>query len=157
MQKITPFLWFDANLEEAMNFYVSIFKNSKIIRLSHYGEDSAGVPGRVVTGTFQIEGQEFHALSGGPMFKFTPAISFFVDCKTQEEVDALWDKLSAGGKKERCGWLQDKYGISWQIIPDILGKMLNDPDRVKSQRVMQAMLKMDKIIMADLTNAYEGK
>ena len=96
-------------------------------------------------------------MSGGPMFKFTPAISFFVDCKTQEEVDALWDKLSAGGKKERCGWLQDKYGISWQIIPDILGKMLNDPDRVKSQRVMQAMLKMDKIIMADLTNAYEGK
>jgi len=154
MQKITPFLWFDGKAEEAMNFYVSVFKNSKIVRVKRLGE----VPGTkrtVTTGTFQIEGQEFHALDGGPHFAFSPAISFFVNCETQQEVDELWEKLSEGGEKQRCGWLKDKYGVSWQIIPTVLGKLLGDPDKVKSGNVMKAMLQMDKIDIERLKQAYE--
>ena len=129
MQKITPFLWFDGKAEEAINFYISIFKNSKIVSLSRSGED-----GRVMGGTFQLDGQQFFALNGGPQFTFSPAISFFVNCETQEEVDELWEKLSEGGKKERCGWLKDKFGLSWQIIPSVLGKMLGDKDAEKAKR-----------------------
>ena len=156
MQKISPFLWFDGNAEEAVNFYVSIFKDSKILNLSRYGEAGPGPKGSVMSATFQLHGQEFIALNGGPHFKFTPAISFFVHCQTQEEVDDLWEKLSAGGRKDRCGWLTDKYGLSWQIIPDVLGKMLNDPDKEKSKRVMNAMLQMDKIEVKKLEQAYGG-
>jgi len=154
MQKISPFLWFDGNAEEAVNFYVSIFKDSKILNLSRYGEAGPGPKGSVMSATFQLHGQEFIALNGGPHFKFTPAISFFVHCQTQEEVDELWEKLSAGGRKDRCGWLTDKYGLSWQIIPDVLGKMLNDPDKEKSKRVMTAMLQMQKIEVKKLEQAY---
>ena len=154
MQKISPFLWFDGNAEEAVNFYVSIFKDAKILNLSRYGEAGPGPKGSVMSATFQLHGQEFIALNGGPHFKFTPAISFFVHCQTQEEVDELWEKLSAGGRKDRCGWLTDKYGLSWQIIPDVLGKMLNDPDKEKSKRVMTAMLQMDKIEIKRLEQAY---
>ena len=153
-QKITPFLWFDGNAEEAVNFYVSIFKDAKILNLSRYGEAGPGPKGSVMSATFQLQGQEFIALNGGPQFKFTPAISFFVHCQTQEEVDELWEKLSAGGRKDRCGWLTDKYGLSWQIIPDVLGKMLNDPDKEKSKRVMTAMLQMQKIEVKKLEQAY---
>ena len=156
MQKISPFLWFDGNAEEAVNFYVSIFKDSKILNISRYGEAGPGPKGTVMSATFQLQGQEFIALNGGPQFKFTPAISFFVHCQTQEEVDELWEKLSAGGRKDRCGWLTDKYGLSWQIIPDVLGKMLNDSDREKSKRVMTAMLQMDKIEIDKLELAYGG-
>jgi predicted 3-demethylubiquinone-9 3-methyltransferase (glyoxalase superfamily) len=155
MQKITPFLWFDNQAEEAMNFYVSIFKNSRILSVSRYGEAGPGPAGEVMTATFQLEGQEFMALNGGPDHNFTDAISFFVDCKTQEEVDELWDKLSEGGEPGPCGWLKDKFGLSWQIIPRILGELLNDPDPVKSQRVMQAMLQMGKIDIAGLKAAYD--
>ncbi len=155
MLKITPFLWFDDKAEEAMNFYVSVFRNSKIISVARYGKDAPGKAGRVMTGTFQIEGQEFHALNGGPLFTFSPAISLFVNCETQGEVDELWEKLSDGGEKSRCGWLKDKYGVSWQIIPAALGKMLRDPDPAKSGRVMKAMLQMDKIDIGGLKRAYE--
>jgi predicted 3-demethylubiquinone-9 3-methyltransferase (glyoxalase superfamily) len=155
MQKITPFLWFDDKAEEAMNFYVSIFKNSKIGRISRYGDAGPGPKGTVMSATFHLEGQEFFALNGGPQFKFTPAISFFVDCKTQEEVDELWEKLSAGGRKDKCGWLTDKYGLSWQIIPSALGEMLQDKDPEKSKRVMRTMLQMTKIDIAGLKQAYE--
>jgi predicted 3-demethylubiquinone-9 3-methyltransferase (glyoxalase superfamily) len=155
MQKITPFLWFDGNAEEAMNLYVSVFKNSKIVNVRRYGDAGPGPKGSVMTGTFQIEGQEFFALNGGPKYKFTPAISLFVSCETQQEVDELWDKLSAGGHKDRCGWLQDKFGLSWQIIPSALGKMLGDKDRAKANRVMQAMLQMDKINIEKLKQAYD--
>ena len=157
MQKITPFLWFDGNAEEAMNFYVSIFKNSKTGRITRYGETGPGPKGTVMSVTFQLDGQEFFALNGGPHFTFSPAISFFVDCKTQEEVDELWEKLSARGEKSKCGWLKDKYGLSWQILPTALGKMLNDPDPQKSQRVMQAMMQMTKIDIAGLKQAYEQR
>jgi len=155
MPRITPFLWFDDKAEEAMNFYVSIFKNSKPGKITRYGEGAPGPKGSVMSVTFQLEGQEFMALNGGPHFSFTPAISLFVDCKTQEEVDELWEKLSAGGKKERCGWLKDKYGLSWQIIPSALGEMMQDKDPARSKRVMQAMLQMDKIEIAGLRKAYE--
>jgi predicted 3-demethylubiquinone-9 3-methyltransferase (glyoxalase superfamily) len=155
MQKITPFLWFDNNAEEAINFYVSIFKNSKLLSMNRYGEAGPGPKGTVMSATFQLEGQQFMALNGGPHFTFSPAISLFVNCETQQEVDELWEKLSAGGKKERCGWLKDKYGLSWQIIPSALGKMLNDPDPEKSKRVMKAMLQMDKIDIRGLKQAYE--
>jgi len=155
MQKISPFLWFDGNAEEAVNFYVSIFKDSKVLNISRYGEAGPGPKGSVMSATFQLHGQEFIALNGGPHFKFTPAISFFVHCQTQAEVDELWEKLSAGGRKDRCGWLTDKYGLSWQIIPDVLGKMLNDPDKEKSKRVMTAMLQMDKIEIKKLEQAYQ--
>jgi len=155
MQKITPFLWFDGNAEEAMNFYTSIFKNSKIGRITRYGDAGPGPKGAVMSGTFQLDGQEFMALNGGPQFKFTEAISFFVNCETQEEVDELWEKLSDGGQKSRCGWLKDKYGLSWQIIPSALGKMLGDKNPEKSQRVMKAMLQMDKIDIKGLEQAYK--
>ena len=155
MQKITPFLWFDGKAEEAMNFYSSIFKNSKIGRITRYGDAGPGPKGAVMSGTFQLDGQEFMALNGGPQFKFTEAISFFVNCETQEEVDELWEKLSDGGQKSRCGWLKDKYGLSWQIIPSALGKMLGDKDPEKSQRVMKAMLQMDKIDIKGLEQAYK--
>lgn len=157
MQKITPFLWFNGNAEEAMNFYTSIFHNSKIVRVTRYGEGGPFPKGTVMTGTFQIEGQEFYVLNGGPQFSFSEAISFFVNCETQEEIDNLWEKLSQGGKKSRCGWLKDKFGLSWQIIPTALGKMLGDPDPLRANRVMQAMLQMDKIDIARLRQAFEGK
>lgn len=155
MQKITPFLWFDGKAEEAMQFYVSIFKNSKIGKIVHWGEGGPGPKGTVMSVTFQLEGQEFFALNGGPHFSFTPAISFFVDCKTQEEVDDLWEKLSAGGEKNRCGWLKDKFGVSWQIIPSALGELMQGTDPQKSRRVMEAMMKMDKIVIRELEKAYE--
>jgi predicted 3-demethylubiquinone-9 3-methyltransferase (glyoxalase superfamily) len=155
MQKITPFLWFDGKAEEAMNFYVSIFKNSKVVRVTRYGEAGPGPKGTVMSATFQLEGQDFYALNGGPQYSFTPAISFFVSCETQQEVDELWEKLSAGGRKDRCGWLQDKYGLSWQIIPSVLGKLLQDKDPEKAKRVMQAMLQMSKIDIKGLQQAYD--
>src|SRR6188508_2303899 len=136
MKKITPFLWFDDKAEEAMNFYVSIFKNSKVGSVARYGEAGPGPKGTVMTATFQLDGQDFIALNGGPHFKFTEAISFSVDCKTQEEVDELWEKLSAGGQKSRCGWLKDKYGLSWQIVPTILGELMESNNATKTNRVM---------------------
>lgn len=145
MQKITPFLWFNDNAEEAMNFYVSIFKNSKIGKVTRYGDAGPGPEGTVMSATFELEGQPFMALNGGPMFKFTEAISLFVNCETQAEVDDLWEKLSAGGEKSRCGWLKDKFGLSWQIIPSALGEALGNKDPEKAKRAMQAMLQMDKI------------
>ncbi len=156
MQKITPFLWFDNQAEEAMNFYTSIFKNSKIIGMSRYPEGAPGPAGQVMTATFELEGLQFMALNGGPMFRFTEALSLFVTVETQEEVDDLWEKLSAGGSKGRCGWLKDKFGVSWQIIPTALGKLMGDKDPSKSQRVMQAMLQMTKIDIAALQKAYQG-
>jgi predicted 3-demethylubiquinone-9 3-methyltransferase (glyoxalase superfamily) len=157
MQKITPFLWFDGKAEEATNFYVSVFKNSKIVSVTRHGEAGPGPKGTVMSVIFQLEGQEFFALNGGPQFTFTPAISLFVNCETQQEVDELWEKLSKGGSKDRCGWLRDKYGLSWQIIPSVLGKMLQDKDAEKSQRVMKAMMQMDKIDIKRLQQAYDGK
>ncbi len=155
MQKITPFLWFDGKAEEAMQFYVSTFTNSKVVSVSRYGDGGPGPKGTVMSAAFQLEGQDFVALNGGPQFSFTPAISLFVSCETQQEVDDLWEKLSAGGEKQRCGWLKDKYGVSWQIIPSALGKMLQDEDAGKAKSVMQAMLQMDKIDIARLKQAYE--
>ena len=150
MQKIVPFLWFNGNAEEAMNFYVSIFKNSKVGNVTRMGD-------MVISCTFVLDGVNFYVLNGGPMYQFTEAISLFVNCVTQEEVDDLWDKLIAdGGAESRCGWLKDKFGLSWQIIPDALGKYLGDKDPAKAQRVMQAMMKMNKIIIVDLQKAYEG-
>ena len=157
MQTITPFLWFDGKAEEAMNFYISIFKKSKILSVTRYGEAGPGPKGTVMTATFQLDGQNFAALNGGPHYTFTPAISFFVNCETQQEVDELWDKLSEGGEKQRCGWLKDKYGLSWQIIPSALGKMLQDKDAEKAKRVMKAMLQMDKIDTLLLRQAYDGE
>ena len=157
MQKITPFLWFDGKAEEAMNFYISIFKNSKIVSIRRYGEAGPGPKGTVMTATFQLDGQEFFALNGGPQFTFSPAISFFVNCETQQEVDELWEKLSEGGEKQRCAWLKDKYGVSWQIVPAALGKMLNDADAAVSQRVIKAMLQMDRIDIKTLEQAYEQR
>jgi predicted 3-demethylubiquinone-9 3-methyltransferase (glyoxalase superfamily) len=151
MHKITPFLWFDGKAEEAANFYVSVFKNSKVVSVS------PGPNGKAMSATFQLDGQEFFALNGGPQFTFSPAVSFFVNCETQQEVDELWDKLSAGGTEERCGWLKDKYGLSWQIIPSVLSKLLRDKDRVKANRVMQAMLQMNKIDIKLLEQAYAGE
>ncbi len=157
MQKITPFLWFDHQAEEAMHFYTSIFKNSKVGTVSRYGEAGPGPKGSVMSVTFELEGQQFFALNGGPHFSFTPAISFFVNCETQREVDELWEKLSAGGEKNSCGWLRDKYGVSWQIIPSALGRMLQDKDPEKSTRVMKAMLQMKKFDIEGLTRAYENR
>jgi predicted 3-demethylubiquinone-9 3-methyltransferase (glyoxalase superfamily) len=156
-QKITPFLWFNDNAEEAMNYYASVFKDSRIGTVSRYGEGGPGKKGTVMTATFWLRGQEFMVLNGGPKFGFTEAISFFVKCETQAEVDDLWDKLSQGGQKSRCGWLKDKFGLSWQIIPNALGQLLGDKDPVKSRRVMEAMLQMDKIDIAALKRAHEGK
>ena len=161
MQKITPFLWFDNQAEEAANFYVSVFKNSKIVSSSRYGEEGQEItgqkPGTVMTVEFELEGQRFTALNGGPQFKFNESISFLVDCETQEEVDEYWEKLSAVPEAEQCGWLKDKFGVSWQIIPRALGEMLGDPDPAKSQRVMRAMLQMHKIDIAALRQAYEQR
>jgi len=144
---ITPFLWFDGRAEEAMNFYVSIFKNSKVLDISHFG-------GKVLVVNFELEDQKFMGMNAEPLFKFTEAVSFLVSCETQQEVDELWEKLSAGGEKSRCGWLKDKFGLSWQIIPTALSQFMTDPDPKKSGAVMQAMLKMDKIIIEDLRRAY---
>ena len=155
MQKITPFLWFDSNAEEAMNFYVSIFKNSKIMRAVRYGDAGPGPKGTVMVATFQLEGQDFQALNGGPEYKFTPAISLFVNCETQPEVDALWEKLLEGGREDQCGWLTDRFGLSWQIIPTLLPKLLSDKDPKKSQGVMKAMLQMKKIDSKKLQQAYD--
>ena len=155
MQKITPFLWFDGKAEEAVNFYVSIFKNSKVGSITRYGDAGPGPKGTVMIATFQLEGQDFIALNGGPQYSFTPAISLFVDCKTQEEVDDLWNKLSEGGKTDRCGWLRDKYGLSWQIVPSTLRELMADKDPEKSKRVMKAMLQMTKIDIQGLKQAYD--
>jgi predicted 3-demethylubiquinone-9 3-methyltransferase (glyoxalase superfamily) len=156
-QKITPFLWFDKQAEEAANLYVSVFKNSRVTGINRYGEAGPGPAGTAMTVSFELEGQEFTALNGGPEYKFTEAISFFVNCESQEEVDELWEKLSAAGEQGPCGWLKDKYGVSWQIVPTVLGELLGDPDPVKSQRVMQAMLQMKKIDIEGLKQAYEQK
>jgi len=154
-QKITPFLWFDGRAEEAANFYVSIFKNSRLGKVSRYGEDGPGPAGTVMVAPFELEGQDFLALNGGPQFKFTPAISFVVDCQTQQEVDELWGKLSDGGQTLQCGWLTDKFGVSWQIVPSTLGELMQDEDAEKSGRVMKAMLQMEKLDVRKLQEAYD--
>jgi predicted 3-demethylubiquinone-9 3-methyltransferase (glyoxalase superfamily) len=158
IQKITPFLWFDDNAEEAAKFYTSIFKNSKIIDIAYYGESAAEVSGRpkgtVMTVTFELEGQRFMALNGGPIFKFSQAISFLVSCKTQQEVDDLWEMLSTGGEIEQCGWLKDKFGVSWQIVPSVLGEMMQDKNADKSEKVMKALIQMKKIDIQSLQKAY---
>ena len=152
MQKITPFLWFDGKAEDAANFYVGIFRNSRVLTVNRQGKD-----GPAFSVTFNLDGQDFFALNGGPMFQFTPAISFFITCETQAEVDELWGKLSENGVQDRCGWLRDKYGISWQIVPDALIELLQDKDPERSKRVMQAMFQMKRIDIAGLKRAYEGK
>lgn len=154
MQKITPFLWFDNQAEEAMNFYVSIFQNSEVVNVTRFGEAGPGPEGSAMIATFRLDGQEFMALNGGPHFQFTEAISFFVDCETQDEVDYFWDKLSEGGETSQCGWLKDKFGLSWQIVPSILGELMQDEDPEKAKRVTQAMLQMTKIDIAQLQQAY---
>ena len=155
MQKITPFLWFDDQAEQAVNLYTSIFKNSKIGSIARYGEGGPRPAGMVMTITFQLDGQEFMALNGGPEFAFTEAISFFVNCETQAEIDELWEKLSAGGEKGRCGWLKDKYGLSWQIVPTALGELMQGKDAERSRRVREALLQMDKLDIEKLKLAYE--
>jgi predicted 3-demethylubiquinone-9 3-methyltransferase (glyoxalase superfamily) len=160
-QRITPFLWFDHQAEEAASFYVSIFENSKIVTTARYDEAGATASGRpagsVMTVVFQLDGQEFIALNGGPLFKFTEAISFVVNCDTQGEVDHFWEKLSAGGQQVQCGWLKDRFGVSWQVVPTVLGEMLQDRDPEKSKRVMSAMLKMKRIDVDALEKAYAGR
>ncbi len=161
IQKITPFLWFNNQAEEAVNFYTSIFRNSKIVNIARYEEEAAEASGRpkgsVMTVAFRLEGQEFVALNGGPHFKFTEAISFVVNCSSQEEIDYYWEKLSAGGdeKAQQCGWLKDKYGVSWQIVPTVLGALLSDPDSERSRSVMKALLQMKKIDVDALKRAYD--
>jgi predicted 3-demethylubiquinone-9 3-methyltransferase (glyoxalase superfamily) len=155
MQKITPFLWFDSQAEEAANFYLSIFKNSRIVNVARYGEAGPGPRGSVMTIAFNLDGQDFVALNGGPEFAFTPAISFVVNCKTQEEVDHFWQKLSQGGKPSQCGWLKDKFGVSWQVVPTVLGELLGDKDAKKSRRAMEAMLQMQKIDIQKLKEASD--
>jgi len=157
MEKITPFLWFNTEAEEAMNFYVSVFKNAKAGEITRWGDTGPGPKGSVLTVSFEIEGQKFVGLNGGPEFKFTEAISFMVRCDSQAEIDEMWEKLSAGGTKSVCGWLKDKYGLSWQVAPGILNEMLRDKDAQKANRVMQAMMKMDKIDISLLKKAYDGK
>lgn len=156
MHKISPFLWFESQAEEAMRFYTSVFKNSKVVNVNRYGEAGPGPEGSVMSATFELEGQQFLALNGGPQpgFTFSPAISFFVSCETQEEVDDLWEKLSEGGETQQCGWLKDRFGVSWQIIPTALNEMLNDPDPEKARRVMEAMLGMEKIDIEGLEEAH---
>ena len=151
MQKVTPFLWFDGKAEEAMNLYVSLFKNARIVELHRAGDN-----GPVMSGTFEIDGAKYHAFNGGPMFTFSPAISMFVNCETQAEVDALWDRLLEGGEAQRCGWLKDRFGLSWQIVPSNLGKRLRDKDPVKAKRVMDAMMQMIKLDMAEIEKAHAG-
>jgi predicted 3-demethylubiquinone-9 3-methyltransferase (glyoxalase superfamily) len=156
MQKITPFLWFNDNAEEAMNHYLAIFKNSNVVNVSRYGAAGPGPKGSFMSGTFLLEGQEFIVLNGGPMFQFSPAISLFVKCETQPEIDHYWEKLVDGGRPQQCGWLQDRFGVSWQIAPVVLGELLNDPDAAKAQRVMQAMLQMVKLDTPKLLAAAKG-
>jgi len=156
VRPISPFLWFDTQAEDAAKHYVSIFSNSKILKVSRYGDAGPGPKGSVLTVTFELDGQRFTALNGGPRFKFTEAISFVIDCKTQEEVDHFWSKLSAGGEESQCGWLKDKFGLSWQVIPTVLGELITDPDPAKSKRAMEAMLKMKKIDIAALRKAHDG-
>ncbi len=156
MQKITPFLWFDNNAEAAAQFYTSIFKNSKILNVSRYGDAGPGPKGAVMVVNFQLEGQQFTALNGGPLFKFSEAFSFVVNCETQKEIDEYWNKLTSGGGKEsECGWLKDRFGFSWQIVPTALGRLMSDPK--KANRVMQALLQMKKLDIATLEAAGEGK
>ncbi|MDX8128717.1 VOC family protein [Methylomonas sp. OY6] len=155
MPKITPFLWFDDQAEEAMNFYVSIFKHSKVLSVTRYGDGGPGPKGSVMTANFELDGQVFTALNGGPVYQLSPAISFVIHCETQAEVNHYWEKLSAGGKQNQCAWLEDKFGVTWQIVPNILIELLNDPDPVKAGRVMEAMLKMTKIDIDTLKRAYE--
>jgi predicted 3-demethylubiquinone-9 3-methyltransferase (glyoxalase superfamily) len=157
MQRITPCLWFDNNAEEAMNFYLSIFKNSKFLRVARYGDVGPGPKGSVMTVEFQLDGQEFVGLNGGPRFKFTEAVSFDVNCETQEEVDYYWEKLSEGGEKSRCGWLKDKFGLSWQVVPTVVAELLADKDPEKSNHVMQALLQMDKLEIEPLRRAHAGQ
>ena len=156
-QKITTFLWFDNNAQEAMEFYTSVFKNSKIGNVSRYGEAGPGAKGTVMVGSFELEGQQFTALNGGPRFKFTEAISLVINCETQEEVDYFWEKLSAGGQLQQCGWLKDKFGLSWQVVPTVLDELMRDKDPQKSKRVMEAMLQMVKLDIPRLRAAYEGR
>jgi predicted 3-demethylubiquinone-9 3-methyltransferase (glyoxalase superfamily) len=154
MQKITPFLWFDNQAEDAAHFYTSIFRNSKVVSVTRYGDAGPGPKGSVMTVKFQLDGQEFVALNGGPHFKFSEVVSFVANCETQEEVDDFWEKLSEGGEKVQCGWLKDKYGLSWQVVPTVLVEMLQDKDSEKSKRVMEAMLQMKKIDIKALKEAY---
>jgi len=156
MQKITPFFWFDNNAEEAANFYVSIFKNSKVLNISRYGDAGPGPKGTVLIVEFELDGQKFIALNGGPQFKFTEAVSFVVNCETQEEIDYFWEKLSAGGEKLQCGWLKDKYGLSWQVVPTILGELMGSNEE-RSNRVMQAIQQMQKLEIEPLKRAFEGE
>ena len=157
MPKITTFLTFDDQAEEAINFYVSIFPNSRIVSTNRYGDAGPGPKGAFMSGTFELDGQEFMALNGGPSFRFEQGISLFVTCETQEEVDEYWDKLSEGGEKGPCGWLTDKFGVSWQVVPRVLGELLSDEDPEKAKRVMEAMLQMSKIEIDGLRRAYEGE
>lgn len=157
MSKIATFLWFDGNAEEAMNHYLSAFENSRAGTITRYGAGGPGPKGSVMTATFQLEGHDFVALNGGPRFKFTEAISMLVNCETQEEVDELWRKLGDGGQPQQCGWLKDRFGLSWQIIPTALGRMLGDPDPARSKRVMEAMLQMTRIDIGRLKQAYDGR
>ena len=158
MQRITPFLWFDGKAEEAINLYTSVFKNSKIVNISYWAEGSPFPKGQVMSSVFELDGQQFYAFDAGPMFKFTEAVSFFITCETQEEIDHYWEKLIAdGGQESRCGWLKDKFGLSWQVVPVTLSKLLGDKDKEKAGRVMQAMLQMNKMIIADLQDAFDGK
>jgi len=161
MQKIVPHLWFNDTAEEAVKFYTSLFKKSKVLNVTRYGQAGAKVSGRakgtVMTITFELEGQQFIALNGGPYFTFSPAISFLVNCEKQKEVDDLWERLSEGGAREQCGWIKDKYGVSWQIVPSVLGEMLQDKDPERIERVMKALLQMNRIDIAALREAYESK
>ncbi|HEX6849559.1 MAG TPA: VOC family protein [Chitinophagaceae bacterium] len=158
MEKITPFLWFDGKAEEAMKLYTSVFKNSKIRKIDYWAKGSPFPEGQVMTGVFELDGQQFYAFDAGPQFQFTEAISFFVNCETQQEIDHFWNKLTAnGGQESMCGWLKDKFGVSWQIVPDTLGQMLADKDKTKAARAMQAMMGMKKLIIADLEKAYYGQ
>jgi predicted 3-demethylubiquinone-9 3-methyltransferase (glyoxalase superfamily) len=157
MQKITPFLWFDNNAEEAANYYVSVFKNARILNVARYGDAGPGPKNTVMTVDFELFGQEFIALNAGPRFKFNEAVSFVINCETQEEVDHYWSRLADGGEESRCGWVRDKFGLWWQVVPTVLGKLMSDPNPEKAQQVMAAMLQMGKIDIEPLQRAYEGK
>ena len=157
MQKITPFLWYSHQAEDAMKFYCSIFRNSKELKVTRYGSTGPGPEGSVMTAVFELEGQQFIALNAGPQFKFTEAISFVVNCKSQEEIDYFWESLSAEGEKSRCGWLKDKFGLSWQVVPENMEDLISGKDPGTNNRVMEAMMKMDKLIIADLEKAAKGK
>ena len=157
MSKITPFLWFDTQAEEAAKFYTAVFPNSKITNTNYYGDGGPMAKGTALTVSFELNGLEFTALNAGPIFKFTEAVSFYIHCKDQQEIDYYWDKLTEGGQPSQCGWLKDKYGLSWQVVPEQLGKMLSDKDRAKAQRAMNAMMKMTKLDLPALQKAFDGK